>query len=101
MSPNVIQVGRIEVRYLVDGAGTGGLGMFEITVPAGAIVPPPHSHADSEECVYMLEGTLRYTVDGRTRDLGPGDWMSTPRGSVHHFINKTPEAARALVIMTP
>jgi quercetin dioxygenase-like cupin family protein len=101
MSVESIQVGTLQIRYLVDGAEGGGLGVFEMTVPAGAIVPPPHSHTDNEECVYVLEGTLRYTVDGVSRDLGPGDWMSTPRGSTHHFINKADVAARALVIMTP
>ena len=101
MTTDVIKVGKLEIRYLVDGAENGGLGVFELTVPPGAIVPPPHSHTDNEECVYILEGTLRYTVDGETRDLEPGDWMSTPRGAVHHFINKTDAPVRALGIMTP
>ena len=96
-----IQVGQLQVRYLVDGAARGGLGVFELTVPAGARVPPPHSHAGNEEVVYVLEGSLRYTVDGETRDLRPGDSMSTPRGSVHAFSNPGAEAARALVVMTP
>ena len=39
--------------------------------------------------------------DGETRDLRPGDWMSTPRGSVHAFSNVGPVPARALVVMTP
>jgi quercetin dioxygenase-like cupin family protein len=97
----VISVGQLEIRYLVDGARLGGLGVFEMNVPAGARVPSPHSHADNEECVYVLEGSLRYTVDGETRDLQPGDWMSTPRGSVHHFSNPGAETARTLVMMTP
>ena len=80
MSQQAIKVGQLQVRYLVDGARSGGLGMFELTIPAGAHVPPPHSHTDNEECVYVLEGVLRYTVDDETRDLEPGDWMSTPRG---------------------
>ncbi len=33
--------------------------------------------------------------------LGPGEWMSTLRGSVHHFSNPGTETARALVILTP
>ena len=97
----LIKVGQLEIRYLVDGADKGGLGVFEMTVPAGAIVPPPHSHTNNEECVYVLEGTLCYCVDGLSRDLEAGDWMSTPRGSTHHFLNKANAAARALVIMTP
>ena len=101
MSGEAIKLGKLEVRYLVDGAATGGLGVFELTVPPGAIVPPPHSHTDNEECIYMLEGALRYSVDHESRELKPGDWMSTPRGSVHHFINRADQTARALIIMTP
>jgi len=101
MDQQVVKVGQLEIRYLVDGARTGGLGVFEMKVPAGANVPPPHSHTSNEECVYVLEGVLRYTVDAETRDLKPGEWMSTPRGSVHHFSNPGSETARTLVIMTP
>lgn len=101
MSQQVVKVGQMEIRYLVDGAQTGGLGLFEMKVPAGAHVPPPHSHSNNEECIYVLEGVLRYTVDNETRDLKPGEWMSTPRGSVHHFSNAGTETARALVMLTP
>ncbi len=101
MSQQAIKVGQMEIRYLVDGAQTGGLGLFEMKVPAGARVPPPHSHTDNEECVYVLEGVLRYTVDDETRDLKPGEWMSTPRGSVHQFSNPGHDTSRALVMMTP
>ena len=97
----VVKVGQIEIRYLVDGADKGGLGLFEMKVPPGAHVPPPHSHTNNEECVYVLDGVLRYRVDDDTRDLKPGEWMSTPRGSVHHFSNPTDRVARALVMLTP
>jgi quercetin dioxygenase-like cupin family protein len=65
------------------------------------MVPPPHSHTNNEERVYVLEGTLRYSVDQETRDLKPGEWVSTPRGSVHQFSNAGSETARALIILTP
>ena len=101
MSQQVVKVGQMEIRYLVDGAQRGGLGLFEMKVPPGAHVPPPHSHANNEECVYVLEGVHRYSVDDETRDLRPGEWMSTPRGSVPHFNNPGSETVRALVILTP
>lgn len=101
MNQQVIKVGQLEINYLVDGSAQGGLGLFEMTVPAGAHVPPPHSHSLNEECIYVLEGTLRYTVDDETRDLKPGESMTTPRGSVHAFSNPHAETARALVMLTP
>ena len=101
MKHQVVKVGQLGIRYLVEGAEQGGLGLFELTVPSGAHVPPPHSHTNNEECIYVLEGVLRYTVDEETRDLGPGEWMSTPRGSVHHFTNPGADTARALIMLTP
>ena len=96
-----IMVGQLSIRYLIDGTATGGMGVFEMSVPPRATVPPPHSHTASEECVYVLEGALRYAVDDVARDLRPGDWMFTPRGSVHQFSNPHEEPARALIVLTP
>jgi quercetin dioxygenase-like cupin family protein len=63
-------------------------------------VPPPHGHADKDQWIYLLHGTLRYSVDDVTRDLGT-DSMFTPRGSVHAFSNPHGETAVALTILTP
>ena len=99
--PEAIKVGQLKINYLIDGTASGGMGVFELTVPPGSNVPPPHSHSENDECVYVLEGTLRYSVDNVTRDLRPGDWMFSPKGSVHQFSNPHSEAARTLTILTP
>lgn len=97
-----IQIGGIGIRYLIDGTETGaGMGVFELTVAPGSRVPPAHSHRDNEELVYVLEGTLRYSVDGESRDLVPGERMYTPKGSVHAFANPHDVPAKALIILTP
>jgi len=99
--PEVIRIGQLEIHYL-QGSGSGcEMGSFVLVVPPGSNVPPPHSHPGNEELIYVLEGTLRYTVDGVTRDLGTGESMGTPRGSVHGFSNPHGRVARALVINTP
>jgi quercetin dioxygenase-like cupin family protein len=100
-STESISVGQLTIRYLIDGTDSGGMGVFELTVPANSNVPPPHSHSNNEECVYVLEGVLRYSVDGIVRDLSPGEWMFTRRGSVHHFSNPHDRKARALMVLTP
>src|SRR5262249_53744013 len=98
----VLKIGGLEIRYLVDGTVSGaGMGLFELTVAQGPRVPPPHSHRNNEEIVYVLDGVLRYTVDDETRDLKPGERMYTPRGSVHAFSNPHDATARALIILTP
>jgi quercetin dioxygenase-like cupin family protein len=101
MDADAIKVGQLGINYIVDGSGTKSLGMFELTVPAGSNVPPPHSHSDNEECVYVLAGTLRYSVGAQTRDLTVGQTMSTPRGVVHAFANPFAETARALIVLSP
>ena len=101
MSAIDINAGQLGIRYLIDGSQSASLGMFELTVPPASNVPPPHSHANNEELVYVLEGTLRYTVGSDTRDLTPGQSMHTPRGTVHAFSNPFDNVARALIILSP
>jgi len=101
MNSSVIRIGQLGINYIVDGAGTSSLGMFELTVPPGSNVPPPHSHSNNEECVYVLEGKLRYTVGSETRDLSVGESMSTPKGVVHAFANPFETTARALIVNSP
>jgi gentisate 1,2-dioxygenase len=57
------------------------------SLPPEANVPPAHSHSANDEFLYVLEGVLRYRVGTDERDLSPGDWMFTPRGTVHAFSN--------------
>jgi quercetin dioxygenase-like cupin family protein len=101
MSTAEIKVGQLGVRYLIDGSPSGSMGVFELAVPPGSNVPPPHSHSNNEEIVYVLEGTLRYAVGADTRDLAPGETMHTPRGTVHGFSNPFGSLARALIILSP
>jgi quercetin dioxygenase-like cupin family protein len=97
----VIRVGQLEIRYLQEAENACRIGCFELRVAPGSNVPPPHSHTANDELVYVLEGTLRFTVGGETRDLQTGDSMVTPRGVPHGFSNPHAAVARALVINTP
>ena len=101
MTATEINAGQLRIRYLVDGSEHASLGMFELTVPPGSNVPPAHSHTGNEEIVYVLEGTLRYSVGSETRDLTPGETMRTPKGTVHGFANPFAGVARALITLAP
>lgn len=100
-APETIRIGQIEIRYIREAGNGCQMGCFEMRVPPGSNVPPPHSHANNEELVYVLDGVLRYTVGGETRDLRPGDTMATPRGVVHGFSNPHSATVRALIMNTP
>jgi quercetin dioxygenase-like cupin family protein len=101
MHDDTISIGQLGINYLLDGSQTGSLGMFELIVPSGSNVPPPHSHTNNEECVYVLEGTLRYAVGSEVRDLAPGQSMQTPKGVVHAFSNPFGQTAKALIVQSP
>jgi len=99
--PVQIDLGKITIRYLIDGSHSGTMGIFELTVLPGASVPPPHSHSHNEEIIHVLEGKLSYAVGGSKRDLQPGDSMHTPKGVTHEFSNPFSKAARALIVLSP
>lgn len=99
---SVVRLGQIELRFLVDkSTGSPDLVMFEFMIPPGARVPVPHYHREVDEAVYGLEGVLTTIVDGRKQELGVGDTVFIPRGSVHHHENLHPVVSRSLVVLTP
>ena len=101
MNSSLISVGQLVINYILDGSATSSMGMFELSVPPGSNVPPPHSHSNNEECAYVLKGRLRYTVGDETRDLAPGQSMHTPKGVVHVFSNPFDVTAKALITLSP
>ena len=98
----IIRVGQIEVRFLLEGKDSNGqLAMFEFTVPAGARVPAPHSHTHYDETIYGLEGVVTFTVNGLPVDIAAGESCFIPRGTMHGFNNLKPANAKALAVVTP
>jgi quercetin dioxygenase-like cupin family protein len=98
----IIQVGQIEIRFLLESADTNGaVAMFEFTVPAGAKVPVPHSHQHYDETIYGVAGVVTFTVEGKPVDISPGGSCFIPRGAVHGFNNLKQTDAKALAIVIP
>jgi quercetin dioxygenase-like cupin family protein len=100
--PEIIRVGQIEIRFLIESKDTSGqFAMFEFTVPAGAKVPMPHSHTHYDETIYGLEGVMTFTVNGQPVDIAADDTCFIPRGAVHGFNNLKSASAKALAVVTP
>ena len=101
-STDVIQVGALGVRFLVEAADSNGsVSVFECFVPADSTMPVPHSHDAFEETVYGLEGVTTWRVDGRPLDVRPGEALCIPRGAVHGFDNNGTEDAKFLAVASP
>jgi quercetin dioxygenase-like cupin family protein len=75
----------------------GAMTVMEMTMPGG-MGPPPHTHPGSES-VYVIEGTLRYHIDGETFEGGPGSFFHIPAGIVENFEPVTD--CRVLVTYAP
>jgi len=97
-----IAVGALRVRFLVEaGESNNTVTVLECDVPADARMPAPHSHDGFEETIYGLRGVSTWTIDGETVDVGPGEAVCIPRGTVHGFDNRGEVAAKFLGIATP
>jgi quercetin dioxygenase-like cupin family protein len=102
MKNEIIRVGQIEVKFLLEAADTNGsVAMFEFTVPVGAKMPLPHSHKHYDETIYGVQGVVTFTVEGKPVDIGPGESCFVPRGAVHGFNNLRQTDVKALAIITP
>jgi mannose-6-phosphate isomerase-like protein (cupin superfamily) len=62
-------------------------------IPAHSPGPPLHLHRSVEDSATVASGRIRYTIDGRTYDLGPGDGVCVPPGTRHRWENPYEEEA--------
>ena len=98
----MITVGQLGVRFLVEGADSNGsVSVFECYVPANSKMPAPHSHDAFEETIYGLEGVTTWTIDGETTEIGVGESVCVPRGAIHGFENSGSADATFLAIASP
>jgi mannose-6-phosphate isomerase-like protein (cupin superfamily) len=89
------------IRILADSAATGGKCLiFENTSPpAGG--PPLHRHGRDDEYFVVLEGTLKFSVNGQESTVSAGGAVLAPRGTIHAFVNIGKTPSRMLTICTP
>ena len=89
-------------RVLAPAESTAGaFTLTDTTIPPGFPGPPRHSHTQLTDAFYVLEGILSVLVDGETRDLEPGSYVSVPPGIVHTFSNRSTRPVRFLNINSP
>jgi quercetin dioxygenase-like cupin family protein len=98
---DVIWDGPIGTTVKVSSETTGGaLSICEMPVAAGFMVPP-HTHHDTDEWSYVLQGQVGARVGDDEFTAAPGSWILKPRGVMHTFWNAGPEDARIIELLTP
>ncbi len=89
------------IRILADSRATGGACLiFENVTPPGQ-GPPLHRHGRDDEYFFIVEGSVKFSLDGKETTVGAGAFVHAPRGSVHTFRNVGAQPCRMLVICLP
>lgn len=88
------------IRSLLDltNAPVKEQSLAEATLPEGGATER-HYHKMSEELYYLLEGRGVMEIDGKTREVGPGDAILIPAGAWHKI--KATKAMRFLCCCAP
>src|SRR5262245_22166659 len=67
------------------------------TINPGEAPHPPHQHPD-EEMVIVKEGTIKVTVAGQTRRIGPGSMAFMSSNQMHGILNDGSTPATYVII---
>jgi quercetin dioxygenase-like cupin family protein len=95
-------LGSIGVRFMVDGAESGGgFSLVEHPMSARALAAPLHRHLREDEYSYVLEGHVGALLGDDVVIGAPGDLIFKPRNQWHTFWNAGDEPARLLEIISP
>jgi quercetin dioxygenase-like cupin family protein len=77
----------------------GAFLLFEMALDQGKATPL-HTHPDSDETMYVLDGEILVHIDGREHRVGTRGLASAPRGVPHAFAVVS-EVAHVLCLHTP
>jgi quercetin dioxygenase-like cupin family protein len=99
--PKEFVLAGVVMKRLVSGEQTEGRFCLFENRSGGRTGTPIHVHADDDETVYVIEGTLTAAVDGEVRTLSPGDSLFLKRGIPHQLMNPGDRPVRYILIGTP
>jgi quercetin dioxygenase-like cupin family protein len=74
--------------------------LIEVHIEPRGIMPS-HRHAAFEEGIYVLDGSIRATLDGETYEATAGSFLIIPWGLPHEIRNMEGSAARLLLLSVP
>jgi mannose-6-phosphate isomerase-like protein (cupin superfamily) len=94
-------LGTIGVAFKLWGDDTNGaVSIVEHPFPVGALVPP-HLHTREDEYSIVTEGEIGFRSGDREVVLGPGGYITKPRGELHAMWNAGQIPARMIEVISP
>lgn len=91
----------VGVAFKLWGADTGGsISVVEHPFEVGALVSA-HLHTREDEYSIVTEGEIGFRSGDREVVLGPGGYITKPRGELHAMWNAGPVPARMIEIISP
>jgi quercetin dioxygenase-like cupin family protein len=94
-------LGSIGVVFKLWGSDTGGaVSIVEHPFPVGALVPP-HLHTREDEYSIVTAGEIGFRSGDREAVLGPGGYITKPRGELHAMWNAGQVPARMIEVISP
>ena len=98
----VVEFGGLGVRFMIDGARSGGgFALVEHPIAPRTLAAPMHVHRHEDEYSYVIDGEVGVQIGDEVRYARPGDLVVKPRGIPHAFWNRTDAPARLLEIISP
>ncbi|KXK58790.1 hypothetical protein AWW66_27880 [Micromonospora rosaria] len=94
--------GRRGFEIVLPTSATNGVSsLVEARVVAATAGPPLHTHPNSEETYFVIEGALLMYVDGKVVEIGPGGLAHISRGTEHTWATLPTVDAHFLTLHTP
>jgi quercetin dioxygenase-like cupin family protein len=78
----------------------GEVAIIEHPFAVGAITAP-HRHTREDEHSIVIEGRIGFRSDADEVVLGPGGYITKPRGQMHAMWNAGPAPGRIIEVITP
>src|SRR4029079_13802860 len=102
---NDIRQDELDIARLAWLCNPAATGANHLTVIEATFFPGKghsfHYHADQEELIYVVSGTLEHWIEREKRILGPGDSVFMPPGIVHATFNIGAGDAKVVAILGP
>jgi len=80
-------------------AGEDRISVIEHRMPYGSKTPM-HIHRNEDEVFHVLEGTMRFRIEGEDTVAHAGQIVMVPKGAMHAFRVESVAGARCLTITT-